>query len=122
MPIWLRPATKIGIRDRTLFVANGCRSQFALSLAEREEISRRVMTGKLIRSIALQLDRAPWTISREIKRNGGQGSYRALRPTRRHGRPKQQQAGSEPILGPRRGWQAQVPVGTPANCKMAKHT
>lgn len=54
-----------------------CRSQFALSLAEREEISRGLMAGQSIRSIASQLDRAPSTVSREIQRNGGQGSYRA---------------------------------------------
>lgn len=57
--------------------AKRCRSQFALSLAEREEISRGLMAGQSIRSIAEQLDRAPSTVSREIKRNGGPGSYRA---------------------------------------------
>jgi IS30 family transposase len=57
--------------------AQRCRSQCALSLAEREEISRGLMAGKSIRSIAQQLNRAPSTVSREIKRNGGQGSYRA---------------------------------------------
>lgn len=57
--------------------AKCCRSQFALSLAEREEISRGLMAGQSIRSIAEQLDRAPSTVSREIKRNGGPGSYRA---------------------------------------------
>ena len=54
-----------------------CRCPFALSLAEREEISRALVSGQSIRSIAFQLDRAPSTVSREIKRNGGQGSYRA---------------------------------------------
>jgi len=53
------------------------RSRWALTLAEREEISRAVVTGYSIRSIAVQLGRAPSTISREIKRNGGQGCYRA---------------------------------------------
>jgi IS30 family transposase len=53
------------------------RSRWALSLAEREEISRAVVTGHSIRSIAVQLGRAPSTISREIKRNGGQACYRA---------------------------------------------
>ena len=57
--------------------AKRCRSQFALSLAEREEISRGLMAGQSIRSIALQLDRAPSTVSREVRRNGGHGSYRA---------------------------------------------
>ena len=57
--------------------AQRCRSKFALSLAEREEISRALVQGRSIRSIACQLGRAPSTISREIQRNGGQGSYRA---------------------------------------------
>ncbi len=54
-----------------------CRSRLALTLAEREEISRAVVAGHSIRSIAAQLGRAPSTISREIKRNGGQEGYRA---------------------------------------------
>jgi IS30 family transposase len=54
-----------------------CRSRLALSLAEREEVSRAVVAGYSMRSIAVQLCRAPSTISREIKRNGGQESYRA---------------------------------------------
>ena len=54
-----------------------CRSRLALTLAEREEISRVVVAGHSIRSIAAQLGRAPSTISREIKRNGGQEGYRA---------------------------------------------
>ena len=54
-----------------------CRSRLALTLAEREEISRAVVAGHSIRSIAAQLGRAPSTISREIKRNGGHECYRA---------------------------------------------
>ena len=53
------------------------RSSLALSLAEREEISRSLASGHTIRLIAQQLGRAPSTISREINRNGGQTSYRA---------------------------------------------
>lgn len=53
------------------------RSRLALTLAEREEISRAVMAGQSIRSIATLLGRAPSTISRELKRNGGQECYRA---------------------------------------------
>jgi IS30 family transposase len=49
----------------------------ALTLAEREEISRAMAAGFSIRSIALILGRAPSTISREIKRNGGPECYRA---------------------------------------------
>lgn len=53
------------------------RSRLALTLAEREEISRCLATGQTIRSVAMQLGRAPSTISREIMRNGGQECYRA---------------------------------------------
>jgi IS30 family transposase len=57
--------------------AQRCRSRLALTLAEREEISRSVATGQSIRSMAARLGRAPSTISREIMRNGGQEYYRA---------------------------------------------
>jgi IS30 family transposase len=53
-----------------------CRSRLALTSSEREEISRGVMAGHSIRSIAALLERAPSTISRELSRNGGEG-YRA---------------------------------------------
>ena len=53
------------------------RSRLALTLAEREEISRAVVAGQSIRSIATSLGRAPSTISREIKRNDDQECYRA---------------------------------------------
>ena len=54
-----------------------CRSPLALSLTEREEISRALALGQSIRSIAGALNRSPSTISREISRNGGVQSYRA---------------------------------------------
>jgi uncharacterized MAPEG superfamily protein len=47
------------------------RSAIALTLAEREEISRAVVERQSIRSIAARLGRAPSTVSRETKRNGG---------------------------------------------------
>ena len=53
------------------------RSSISLSLAEREEISRGVVTGQSIRAIAASLGRSPSTVSREIRRNGSQRSYRA---------------------------------------------
>ncbi len=53
------------------------RSRLALTLAEREEISRGVVVGYSIRSIASELGRAPSTVSREIRRNGGRQQYRA---------------------------------------------
>jgi len=53
------------------------RCAIALTLAEREEISRAVAEGQSIRSISARLERAPSTVSREIRRNGGQADYRA---------------------------------------------
>ena len=53
------------------------RGAHALSLAEREEISRAIVEGRSMRSIAAALGRSPSTISREIKRNGGMDAYRA---------------------------------------------
>ncbi len=53
------------------------RSRWALTLAEREEISRGLVAGQSIRSIAVSLGRAPSTVSREIARNGGWEGYRA---------------------------------------------
>jgi len=46
-----------------------CRSRLALTLAEREEISRGLCAHQSIRQIARQLGRAPSSISREIARN-----------------------------------------------------
>ena len=53
------------------------RSRLALSLTEREEISRGVVAGRSIRAMAASLGRAASTISREIARNGGCRGYRA---------------------------------------------
>ncbi len=53
------------------------RSRCALSLIEREEISRGLTVGRSLRTIAAQLGRAPSTISREVDRNGGADRYRA---------------------------------------------
>jgi len=53
------------------------RSRLALSLSEREEISRGLAGCQSLRKIASQIGRAPSTISREVKRNGGLKRYRA---------------------------------------------
>jgi IS30 family transposase len=53
------------------------RSRLALTLREREEISRGVVTGRSMRSIAASLSRSPSTLSRELRRNGGRRRYRA---------------------------------------------
>jgi len=55
------------------------RSRLALSLSEREEISRGIVAGHSIRSIATELRRSPSTVSRELRRNGGWQHYRANR-------------------------------------------
>jgi IS30 family transposase len=53
------------------------RSRLALTLAEREEISRAIAEDQSTRSIARLLDRSPSTVSKEISRNGGYDRYRA---------------------------------------------
>ena len=54
------------------------RSRCALTLAEREEISRGLVTGCSLRRIACRLGRAPSTVSREVRRHGGRTSYRRV--------------------------------------------
>ena len=53
------------------------RSRLALTLSEREEISRGIVAQQSIRSMARLLGRAPSTVSREVRRNGGHDQYRA---------------------------------------------
>ena len=53
------------------------RSPHALTLTDREEISRGLSAGHTLRQIAKALQRSPSTISREIARNGGRQHYRA---------------------------------------------
>lgn len=53
------------------------RAPRTLQLGEREEISRGLSAGLSVREIARRLGRAASTVSREIRRNGGQDSYRA---------------------------------------------
>jgi len=68
-----------GILSRTggIRPAERRRSRLALTLSEREEISRGVVAGRSVRAIALSLGRAPSTVSREVNRNGGRRRYRA---------------------------------------------
>ncbi len=78
------------------------RSRLALTLAEREEISRGIVRDLSLRAIATQLGRAPSTISREVSRNGGLQRYRASKADdaawdRAH-RPKPCKLVSEPVL------------------------
>jgi IS30 family transposase len=58
-------------------------SRLALTLGEREEISRGVAAGDSVRGIAARLGRAPSTVTRELARHGGRCRYRALTADRR---------------------------------------
>ena len=69
------------------------RSDLRLSLVERVEISRGLAAGHSLRAIATTICRAPATVCREVKANGGRSKYgahladraacrRALRPKR----------------------------------------
>jgi IS30 family transposase len=69
------------------------RGLLALTLTEREEISRGMASGSSLRDIAKRLERAASTVSREVARHGGRPEYRgneadrqawesALRPKR----------------------------------------
>ncbi len=53
------------------------RSRRALTLAEREVISRGIASGSSLRDIARSLHRAVSTVSREVARHGGRPLYRA---------------------------------------------
>lgn len=55
----------------------------ALTLVEREEISRGIAEDLSARQIAARLSRDPSVISREIARNGGRSQYRAHRAAER---------------------------------------
>ena len=53
------------------------RSRLALTLAEREDISRGIASGSSIREIARRMERAASTVSREVRHHGGRPAYRA---------------------------------------------
>ena len=53
------------------------RSRKALTLVEREDISRGIAGGCSLRIIAQRLNRAFSTVSREVARHGGRAQYRA---------------------------------------------
>lgn len=78
------------------------RSRWALTLEEREEISRGLASGHSIRQIAAQLGRVPSTISREIHRHGGAHQYRASQADTQAWdcarRPKRCRLATQPLL------------------------
>jgi DNA-binding CsgD family transcriptional regulator len=61
------------------------RSKRLLSSAEREDISRGIVAGHSVRSIADLLGRSPSTVSREINRNGVDRFIVRTRPSKRRG-------------------------------------
>ena len=75
------------------------RSKLALTLSEREEISRGIVAERSIRSMARLLGRSPSTVSREVRRNGGYDRYRAT-------------------LADKRAWDG---ARRPKRCKLAKY-
>ena len=70
--IYYQMAPHGGIRP-----ASRHRSRLALTLSEREEISRGLAAHRSARSMARSLGRSASTVSRELKRNGGYDGYRA---------------------------------------------
>ena len=69
------------------------RSRLAMTLAEREEISRGLKAKLSFRSIARQLRRAPSTISREVRR-----AHLGLDCAERVGHPLRQTVRTRPVL------------------------
>jgi IS30 family transposase len=78
------------------------RSRLALTLSEREEISRGIVAERSIRSMARLLGRPASTVSREVRRNGGYDRYRAAEADAeawvRTRRPKQCKLANSPWL------------------------
>ncbi len=78
------------------------RSRLALTPSEREEISRGIVARRSIRWMARFLGRAPSTVSREVRRNGGYDRYRASQADEqawaRARRPKRCKLALKPLL------------------------
>ena len=74
----------------------------ALTLADRETISRGVASGSSLRAISRELRRAPSTVCREVRRHGGRRRYRAADADRsawrRARRPKRCRLARHPAL------------------------
>lgn len=93
-------------------------------LAEREAISRGMVAGHSMRSIALRLGRAPSTVSREIRRNGGRRHYRASKADQaawdRAHRPKTCKLVQNRALASIVARKLRGAVVARANCRLAK--
>src|SRR6516164_5709774 len=97
------------------------RAKQALTLSEREEISRWLSMRRSLRSIARHLGRSASTVSREVSRNGGADRYRANRSDQaawdRARRPKLCKLACHPFLrrtvsmGLRRQWSPEQIAG-----------
>ena len=101
------------------------RSKLSLTLAEREEISRGLVAGHSIRSIAMSLGRAASTVCREINRNGGRRRYRANQADQaawdRSHRPKRCKLVENRGVGSHCGEEAQAALVTGADRCWLKH-
>ena len=100
------------------------RSSLALTLAEREEISRGIAAGHTMRAIASRLGRAPSTISREIHRNGGRRRYRANQADEvawdRAHRPKTCKLAQNPAVGAPCGRETDTAMVAPPDRRLVK--
>ena len=100
------------------------RSRLALTLAEREEISRGLACDLSLRAIAARLGRAASTISPEVNRNGGLHHYRASRADEaawdRTRRPKPCKLVINRALAAYCGEEAQTTLVARADCRLVK--
>ena len=87
------------------------RSRLALTLSEREEISRGIAAAQSARSMARLLGRSPSTVSRELNRNGGYDRYRAAR---------MRWPGPEPVAPTGGSEQAQIKLVARADSRLAQ--
>ena len=97
------------------------RAKRALTLSDREEISRGLSMRRSLRSIARKLGRSASTVSREVSRNGGAERYRAAKSDEaaweRARRPKLCKLACHPFLrrtvstGLRRQWSPEQIAG-----------
>lgn len=102
------------------------RSKLALTLAEREEISRGIVAGQSMRSMARSVGRSASTVSREVSRNGGYARYRAAAADKRAWhearRPKPCKLALNPRLARGGGGEANRALVTGADCWLAEES